>query len=94
MTNNTELQQRKHESNEVHLERLKGILRERRAQAQAEFEGKRHLEDTIRAMATVGAPAANLNELHRLLSQVCRRLGAARGQVDIAESYLVIALNR
>ena len=40
MTDNGELQQRKHESNEVHLERLKGILRERRAQAQAELELK------------------------------------------------------
>lgn len=94
MTDNTELQQRKSESSEAHIERLRVILRARREEAQAEFEAKRHLEDTIRAMASSGAPATSRNELHRLLSQVCRRLGAARGQVDIAESHLVLALNR
>ncbi|MDP1918888.1 MAG: hypothetical protein Q8L14_21745 [Myxococcales bacterium] len=94
MTDNGELQQRKHESNEVHLERLKGILRERRAQAQAELELKRHLEDSIRVMTASGASAAARNELHRELGRVCLRLGTARGQVDIAESYLVLALNR
>ena len=45
-------------------------------------------------MTASGASAASRNELHRELGRVCLRLGMARGQVDIAESYLVIALNR
>lgn len=94
MTDNAELQQRKSESNHAHIERLKSILRARRAEAQAEFEAKRHIEDTLRALSASGAPASTHSELHRLLSQVCRRLGAACGQVDIAESHLVLALNR
>ena len=94
MTNNAELQQQRNESNEAHIERLRGILRARREEAQREFEGRRHLEETIRVMSTNRAPASTRSELHRLLAQTCTRLGVARGQVDIAESHLVIALNR
>ena len=94
MTNNAELQQQAHESNEAHIERLQGIVRSRREEAQRELESKRYLEETIRAMSTSRAPASTQNDLHRLLAQTCTRLGVARGQVDIAESHLVIALNR
>lgn len=94
MTDNAELQRRQSESNEAHIERLRSVLRSRRAEAQAELEAKHHLEDTISAMSASGAPKMSLSELHRLRTQVCRRLGEARGQVELAEAHLVIALNR
>lgn len=94
MTSNAELQQQEHESDGAHIERLKGIVRSRREEAQRELEGRRYLEETIRVISTSRAPASTLNELHRLLGQSCTRLGVARGQVDIAEAHLVIALNR
>jgi hypothetical protein len=94
MTNNAELQQQEHESNEAHIERLQGIVRSRREEAQRELDGKRHLERTINAMSMTRAPASSTNGLHRLLAQTCTRLGVARGQVEIAEAHLVSALNR
>ena len=94
MTNNAELQQQKHESNEAHIERMRGIVHGRREEAQRELESKRYLEETIRAVSASRAPASTTNGLHRLLAQTCTRLGVARGQVEIAEAHLVIALNR
>ncbi len=94
MTNNAELQQQEHESNEAQIERLRGIVRGRREEAQRELESKRYLEETIRVVSTSRAPASTTNGLHRLLAQTCTRLGIARGMVDIAEAHLVIALNR
>lgn len=93
MTSNGELQQRVKESNEAHIERLRDVVRERKETAQSAYELKRHLEDTILAATKSGAAAATRNELHRALRKACFDLGVARGQVDVAESYLVIALN-
>ena len=53
MTNNAELQQQEHENNEAHIERLRGIVRSRREEAQRELEAKRHLEKTINGMSTI-----------------------------------------
>ena len=94
MTSNSELQQKVKETNESHIERLRDIVRERKESAQSAYELKRHLEDTILAAEKSGASATTRNELHRALRKACFDLGTARGQVDIAESYLVLALNR
>lgn len=94
MTSNSELQQMVKETDGQYLERLREAVRERKATAQSAHELKSHLEDTILAAEKSGAPAATRNELHRALRKACFDLGIARGQVDIAESYLVLQLNR
>lgn len=93
MTSNVELQRVQGEKQAEYLERLRAALRARRADAQAEYELKRHLDDTLVAMRQSGAPSSARIELQKQLTQTCIRLGAARGQVDIAESLLVVALN-
>ncbi|MFT3714037.1 MAG: hypothetical protein QM817_40770 [Archangium sp.] len=93
MTSYEAVQRLKGEAVADYIERLRDLLRARKADEQAEFELKRHLEETVRVLAMSKAPASVRNEMHRHLTTVCHRLGTLRGQVHIIESLLVTALN-
>lgn len=91
---NTQLEKKATESNAAHLERVRATLKERRQAAQDALELKRHLEEALAVAVRGGAAPPVRAEMMRALQQACRRLGVARGMVDITEAHLVVALNR